>query len=137
MMTAQGPIPTDSAALQDWLEGFGYLDWDGESAVHPSTGPHFGGVRTFLEPSLVASLQAGNDSHPAGAATVKELYADGDVLLGWSVSIKLADDSAGGDNWYWYEFFDGGVLADAEGLSVCTGCHGGGTDYVLTPFPLQ
>lgn len=137
MMTAQGPIPTDAAALGDWLEGFGYLQWDAESSVHPSTGPHFGGVRTFLSPELVTSLQAGNAEHPMGSATVKELYGDGDVILGWSVSVKLAADSAGGDNWYWYELYDGSVIAEGEGVGVCTGCHGDGTDYVLTPFPLQ
>jgi hypothetical protein len=136
-MTAQGPIPRDRDALFDWLVGRGYFAWASESAIHDSTGPHFGGVQTYVEPTLFDSLMAGSAAHPEGSATVKELYGSGDTVQGWSVSIKLQDDSAGGDGWYWYEYYDGDVLISDDGASACTGCHGGGTDYVLTPFPLQ
>ena len=137
-MTADGPIPEEGGnALLEWLDGRGYFAWEGESAPHGSDGPHFGTVRTYLDPTLLESLEAGNAEHPAGAATVKELYGGGDDLLGWSVSLKREDESDGGNNWYWFEIYQGDVLADGDGLSICTGCHGGGTDYVLTPFPLQ
>ena len=88
-------------------------------------------------PELVASLEGGNAEHPAGSATVKELYGTGNERLGWSVSVKLADLSQGGDQWYWYEWFNGSLVAAGDGISVCTGCHSGGQDFVLTPFPLQ
>lgn len=130
-------VPTEAGALLQWLEAEPYLDWPGESAIHDSAGPHFGNVRTWVHPDLEASLAAGDAQHPSGAAAVKELYGDGEVRLGWAVEVKLEDDSAGGDNWYWYELYEGGVLADGNGVGVCTGCHGGGQDYVLTPFPLQ
>ena len=137
-MPVDGPIPQgDTNALLNWLDGGGYADWPAESAVHVGGGPHFGDVRTFLNEALIESLEAGADEHPAGSATVKELYGSGASVLGWSVSIKLDDDSAGGDNWFWYEYYEGNVLADGDGIAVCTGCHGGGTDYVLSPFPLQ
>ncbi len=131
-------VPTNGAQLLTWLEAEPYLDWPAESGIHASTGPHFGNVRTWLHPDLVDSFDAGSTSHPVQVATVKELYGDGMARRGWSVSVKVDEDSQGGDGWYWYELYDGAVLADAEGLGVCTGCHGGGgTDYVLTPYPLQ
>ena len=74
-MTAEGPIPTESGALRNWLEGFGYLQWEAESGVHGSTGPHFGGVRTYVNDELFASLSAGNVTHPQGSAAVKGLDA--------------------------------------------------------------
>ncbi|MEM6996074.1 MAG: hypothetical protein AAF721_36545 [Myxococcota bacterium] len=137
-MTVDGPIPQgDPAALLDWLGGGGYLDWEAESAVHDGTGPHFGAVRTYFTEDLIASLTAENTEHPAGSATVKELSGSGDRVIGWSVSIKTADDSDDGNGWYWYEYFEGSVIAEGDGISICTGCHAGGRDYVLSPFPLQ
>jgi hypothetical protein len=130
-------VPTDAESLLPWLVAEPYLDWPSESAIHGSTGPHFGNVRTWVHPSLEASLEAGEPSHPAGVAAVKELYGAGQERRGWAVSVKRADDSAGGDGWYWYEWYDGGIVASGDGISLCTGCHAGGDDYVLTPFPLQ
>jgi hypothetical protein len=122
--------------LVPWLEAGTYLGWAAESGIHPSTGPHFGDVRTFVNAPLIDALQAGATEHPVGAATVKELYANGDQVRGWSVSLKVSAGT-GGDTWYWFEVYDGSVLAEGEGHSACVGCHAGGSDYVLTPFPLQ
>lgn len=129
--------PTDSNALLTWLADGEYTGWAAESGPHPSDGPHFGNVRTFLNAALDGSFEAGADMHPAGSAAVKELYGDGGQVLGWSVSVKLDADSAGGDNWYWYEKFNDTVYADGAGDSLCTGCHSGGKDFVLSPYPLQ
>ena len=137
-MTASGPFPNAGGAeALDWLEGGGYLDWTAESSIHGSTGPHFGDVRTYVNDILLQSLQGGNAQHPAGSAAVKELYGDGDGVRGWTTMIKLADDSAGGDNWHWYERYEGDDLIDAAGAAACTGCHGSGLDYWRSPFPLQ
>jgi hypothetical protein len=130
-------VPTDEESLLAWLAAEPYLDWPGESAIHPSTGPHFGSVRTWVSPALEQSLEDGAEQHPAGAAAVKELYGRGQTRRGWSVMVKTDDDSAGGDGWYWFERFNGSTYGDGNGVSGCTGCHGGGDDYVLTPFPLQ
>jgi len=131
-------VPTESAALIDWLEGGEYASWQAETGPHPSTGPHFGAVRTFVDPCLAESLDAGDATHPIGAAAVKELYADGDVVLGWSVLVKIAAGS-GGDTWYWHETYQGSTLLDGVGEPACTGCHGGpgNADYFLSPWPLQ
>lgn len=137
-MTAEGPIPDeDSDALLAWLRGGGYLDWEGESAVHDGAGPHFGDVRTYISTELFESLDSGAQAHPVRSAAVKELYGTTSEVQGWTIAVKRAEDSANGDGWYWYEIYEGSVLADGDGLGVCTGCHSGGLDYVLTPFPLQ
>jgi hypothetical protein len=129
--------PTNGPELVPWLEAGAYLDWAAESGVHPSSGPHFGGVRTFVNDVLLGSLEAGAASHPVGSAAVKELYGAGGTVRGWSVEVKVQADSAGGNGWYWYEGYQGDVYADGTGAGICTGCHGGGNDYVLSPFPLQ
>jgi hypothetical protein len=96
-------------------------------------------VRTFVSPGLAGSLAAGGD-HPRGVGAVKELY-DGDDLSGWAVSVKIAEDSAGGDGWYWFEVFDtapgASPAVDGTGAGSCTGCHDDGQDYVRVPFPLR
>lgn len=130
-------VPTNSDDLLEWLVAEPYLDWPSESGIHRSTGPHFGDVQTWVTPALLDSLEAGNAEHPAGSATVKELYGSGSERRGWSVSVKLADLSQGGEQWYWYEWFNGSIVASGDGISVCTGCHSGGQDFVLTPIPLQ
>jgi len=136
--------PSDAAALLAWLQAGNYLEWTAESAPHPSGGPHFGRVRTYLNDALFASLTAGDEAHPAGAAAVKELYGgSGDEVRGWSVSIKTAAASAGGANWYWLEHFNGNSVAAGQGIGLCTGCHSQNyrtftsKDLVLIPFPLQ
>lgn len=128
-------VPQGDAALASWLEQGSYLDWQAESAVHPSSGPHFGGVRTFVDDCLSQSLTAGTTS-AVGGASVKELYGDGDEVLGWSVMLKVAEGE-GGDSWYWYEIYEGQVYGDGVGITLCTNCHGGGQDFFLTPWPLQ
>ena len=127
------------AELQPWLAEQAYADFEGESEIHESSGPH-GRVRTFVSPGLSASLAAGAATHPRGVAAIKELF-DGDEPNGWVVSVKIEDDSAGGEGWYWYEVFD--PSPDAEpvvngtGAGGCTGCHDAGIDYVRIPFPLE
>ncbi|MCY1058350.1 hypothetical protein [Nannocystis sp. SCPEA4] len=135
----QASPPTDSAEqLEQWLAAGLYRSWLAESQIHPSAGPHGGNVRTFVDAALAQSLADANGMHPQGAATVKELYGDGtDVIVGYAVMVKLAPDSANGDGWYWYERTGTTVYADGTGVKLCTGCHADGSDYVLTPYPLQ
>ncbi len=131
--------PRDSAEhLEAWLLAGSYKTWAAESGVHPSTGPHGGNVRTFVNAVALASLAAKNPEHPQDAATVKELYgASLDQVVGYAVTVKTAPDSQGGATWYWYERIDATTYGDDLGVGLCTGCHGGGADYILTPFPLQ
>ena len=136
--TDQGPPPpTNEAELIPWLEAGHYLKWTGESGIHDSSGPHFGGVRTYVNDILFDSLQSGAMEHPMGSVAVKELYGSGDTIGGWSVTFKVQDASAGGDGWYWYEGFEGSTYADGTGKGLCTGCHISGQDFFRSPFPLQ
>jgi hypothetical protein len=129
--------PTDAIALIAWLERGAYLDWPAESHPHPSAGPHFGVIRTFVNDALFASLGAAAAQHPAGAAAVKELYgATGDHVRGWAVMVKVQSDSDAGRGWYWYEGFNGSG-GGGLGSPGCTGCHASGRDFVRIPFPLQ
>ncbi len=127
--------PTDSAALLPWLEDGSYLEWDRESAIHLSAGPHGGDVRTYVNAALVASLASGASSHPVDAAVVKELYDDAEIV-GFAVMVKVAPGT-GGDTWYWYEVVGSSTYADGVDEALCWGCHEDGADQVLTPFPLQ
>jgi hypothetical protein len=135
--TVPSPIPTAAAALLAWLEAGHHLVWMAESAPHPSAGPHFGFVRTFLNPTVFASLAAAQTAHPVGSALVKELYGTGSQVRGWSVMVKVQDDSAGGEGWYWFERFDGTTFASGFGIPGCSACHSAGSDFVRSPFPLQ
>lgn len=123
--------------LLAWLESEAYLGWTAESGIHPSSGPHGGQVRTFVNDLLLGSLAGGDLAHPQGAAAVKELWGDGNTRIGWAVEVKVAAESQSGDGWYWYEKIDQTVYGGDVGVALCTNCHGGGVDYVLTPYPLQ
>ena len=149
--TAETPVvssavPTQTAALFRFLKDGGYKEFAAkESAVHASRGPHakFGWpVRVFLDSKMDGSLKAGNDSHPTGAAIVKEMYSEkGDRLMGWAVMVKTGTDSDGGKGWFWYETTNtrdaAKVVASGNGVPGCFGCHSTGADFVLTGFPLQ
>jgi hypothetical protein len=126
--------PTGARAILPWLEAGSYENWPAESDVHPSSGPH-GSVRTFVNQTLFDSMAASSMVHPADSAAVKELYSGG-TMIGWAVGVRL-DDGPGEQAWYWYELLNGSVVADGIGVGLCANCHAGGTDYVLTPFPLQ
>ena len=146
--TSPGPVPTDTDDLFAYLVGREYESFaNRESGLHPSRGPHvkFGNpVRVFMSDDMVASLEAGNASHPAGSSIVKELYLpDGATLEGWAVMVKTQDETDDGNGWFWYEVVSttdptrlGGGEA-GNGVRLCTGCHVTGRDYVLTTFPLE
>jgi hypothetical protein len=132
--------PTDSAALLKWLQAGSYKAWPKESAPHRSMGPHQTLVVTYLNPPLDQSMTAKAAAHPKGAAAVKELQDAGGKTTGWAVSVKTAPDSDGGKGWYWYEILgapSGNVVAQANGVALCSGCHKRGQDFVLIPHPLD
>ncbi len=146
--TSPGEVPTELDALFEYLNDKEYENFAArESALHPSRGPHanFGSpVRVFMSDNVAASLEAGNDFHPVGSSIVKEMYEDdGETLQGWAVMVKTQSDSDGGNGWFWYEVTsttDPTALGGGEagnGIPLCTSCHGSGSDYVLTKFPLE
>jgi len=121
---------TSVKGMAAFVQSGDYKTWAAEPAVHDSTGPH-GKVRSYFNPTLAASLETSNATHPAGSISVKELYeSDGTTIKGYAVEAKTTDGT-GGDTWLWYE----GFLPSfddyyGQGLSTCTGCHGSGTDFV-------
>jgi hypothetical protein len=125
-------------ALELWLAGGAYKQWAAESQVHASSGPHGGNVRTYVNAIALGSLAAQQTEHPQDAATVKELYGDGvDTVIGYAVTRKTAAQSEGGATWYWYERVNATVYGGDLDVPLCTGCHGAGADFILTPYPLQ
>lgn len=125
--------PQGGASLLEWLSDGEYAEWDAEPEIHPSAGPHFGGVRTFFNPALSTSLVDGAQTHPPGAAAVKELYGgEGEVPVGWAVVAKFPLQP---NTWYAYEYYQGSVLVDGFEPGSCTGCHAEGNDYILTVWP--
>lgn len=128
--------PPMGAELLAWLQAGEYLGWTTESGPHPSAGPHFGTVRTFVNDTMFDSLTDGNATHTVGGALVKELYGDSTEVGGWAVMTKV-QDAAGGSSWYWYEWYEGSTFADGVGVNGCVGCHSRGDDHVRSPFPLQ
>jgi len=139
---AADTVPTEPEALNKFLQAGGYKTWPSESQPHDTAGPHPGGrVKAWLSPVLAKSLAEGAKSHPAGSAAVKEQFDGSGKLRGWSVSVKTAADSAGGNNWYWYEVESTapGAKPGYAGLGTqpCAACHLPGRDFVLTRFPLR
>lgn len=136
-----GAVPTSGADIFPWLQAKEYANFAAESGQHASTGPHGGNVRTFLNPILFDALSSGSTNFPVGTAAVKELWGNGSKLLGWAVFVKTQADSAAGNGFYWYEVYSAtdpsNPVADGNGVGLCSGCHSNGTDYFLTPFPLQ
>ena len=120
---AADTAPTDAEALNRFLQAGGYKNWAKESQPQQArAGAHPGGrIRAWLSPALAKSLAEGAKSHPAGSATVKEMFDASGKLRGWSVGVKTAADSAGGKNWFWYEVEStdpaGNVALDLSGAT--------------------
>ena len=133
-----GGSTTDSVPTKEQITALiasgDYLTWSAEPAVHASTGPH-GQVRTFINDVLKTSQDNGNSTHTVGSIAVKELYAsDGVTLKGYAWEQKITSES-GKDSWLWYEDLNketSSVDFYGVGITLCTGCHASGTDYVLT-----
>lgn len=131
-------VPSEETALNEFLVASGYTGFAAEAAVHDSTGPH-GKVRTFYNDLLAGSLQAANTEHPVGAAVVKELYdSAGTELSGWAAMVKTGSGTAEG-SWYFYEVLSivpgTEPVATGQGVAQCAGCHGSGTDYIVSTGP--
>ncbi|HEX6244646.1 MAG TPA: hypothetical protein VFZ61_27195 [Polyangiales bacterium] len=153
--------PMGRDALEAWLADGVYNAWHCEPKPHLARSPSPHGYNRICANDAIADNIAGTDDWPKGAAAVKELYASADSseIIGYAVYLKTEDDSAGGDNWYWYERLpldnpapqdDKGVVADGLGdqgpeKTICVGCHvaagadpahtpsAGGRDQVYTP----
>jgi hypothetical protein len=144
--------PMGAAKIEAWLAKGDYLKWHCEPEPHLFRAPSPHGFNRICANDLIADNIKGTADWPKGAAAVKELYAAADDAepIGYAVYLKTESDSAGGDNWYWYERVpldhsaphdDQGVVADGMGdsgpaKSICVGCHAAaGADPAHTPSP--
>jgi hypothetical protein len=131
--------PKKRKKLLKWLLEGTYRDmYVAEPAVHDSLGPHGGNVRTYYNAILVDDLNAGRAVWSKGAAMVKELYFSGaEEVQGYSVMIKAeAESGSNGEGWVFYETFNltGANAYYGRGLRLCSNCHDGGTDFLLSAF---
>lgn len=138
------PPTGDAKALEAWLATGDYKSWSCEPAPHGSRSPSPHGTNRICSNTLVSRFQGATapSPRPKGSAAVKELYTDdGKTILGYAVEEKVADESAGGAGWYWYERMGTTVAADGLGndgtpKSICVGCHtAAGSDAAHTPTP--
>jgi len=133
---------TGPNAIESWLAAGFYKSWSCEAAVHAGRAPTPHGFNRVCSNTVLSQSIAGNADWPVGAAAVKELFtsATATTPVGYAVYVKQASDSAGGDNWYWYERTPEGVVADSSGRgaakTACVSCHiAAGTDAAHTPSP--
>jgi hypothetical protein len=135
-------VPTEPAVLFKYLQDKAYLGLESKnSAVFASDGPH-GFQRTYMNSALAEARATNKQLYPAGVAAIKELYKnDKTTLKGWAVQVKVDEDSAAGQGWYWYEILDAqdGSNPDyaGRGVSLCVNCHVSGNDYIRSPNPLE
>jgi hypothetical protein len=146
---AQTP-PQGREAVEEWLATGMFKSWAAEPAIHESRSPSPHGFNRIWSNDLIAANATGSATWPEGAAAVKEIYNSltDTTPVGVAVYLKLASDSAGGANWYWYERVPSdspaphdanGTVADGKGdagpaKSICVGCHAAaGADQAHTP----
>jgi hypothetical protein len=132
------PPPTEPAALDQWFASGEHRQWERWSQVGPTLGS--GGARVFLSASLAESLLTQSHRHPAGAAAVRELYADDfATLTGYAILVKIAEPGEA-DSWYCFERLNMNPEAEAHvtepGAAGCSGCHRQGKDFVHSTLPL-
>jgi hypothetical protein len=143
-------LPQGASAVEAWLAKGDYKEWSCEPEVHEARSPSPHGFNRICSNDLIASRATSKGDWPVGAAAVKELYASADAKkpVGYAAYLKTKANSAGGDNWYWYERVpldspaphdSDGVVADGMGdegpsKAICVGCHvAAGSDDAHTP----
>jgi hypothetical protein len=128
---AQTPPTSGTDELEAWLEKGDYKSWACETVEHPQmkVSPH--GINRVCSNDLAAGFEGSvSDERPVGTASVKEVFDDASALVGYAIGVKIAAESQGGRNWYWYERVQENVVVDGLGdaglaKSVCVGCHAG------------
>ncbi|MFT4539045.1 MAG: cytochrome c553 [Planctomycetota bacterium] len=141
-----GGVPVEEKALFAYLQAKEYRSFPAsEGARHPGRGPHTtvtAPVRVFYNEVLENSLAAGNDEHPAGAASVKEMFGEDGELAGWAVMVKTQATTDEGRGWFWYEATSTtdatALAASGNGVPGCVSCHSfRDEDMILTGHPLK
>jgi hypothetical protein len=131
-------VPSDDKALFAYLSSGKYKSFKQlqlsalGGAAHEASA-----LRVYYNAPLYQSLTTGtNFEHPAQAAAIAERYDNQGNVRGWVVSVKVNANSDGGQGWYWYAVDStvdaSKLIASGLGLGLCSNCHAGGADYVLS-----
>jgi hypothetical protein len=117
-----------------WAEAGHYNAWNCEAEPHPPRPPGAHGTNRICTNDAL-STATGEGPYPVGSAAVKEVF-DGDGGIRLFAVYRKVEATTGGDSWYWFEGSRDRVVANGEGDSTCTGCHGGAPrDFVFTVVP--
>jgi len=118
-LAAQTPPISSAAAIEAWLQAGSYKNWACEAqAQAPRAGSGHTPARICSSPLL--ELQ-GDGNFPVGAASVKELFSNGQ-LNGYALGVKVqAGNSA--DSWFWYERIGSSTFANSTAAAICENCH--------------
>ncbi|HLL21237.1 MAG TPA: hypothetical protein VK427_03850 [Kofleriaceae bacterium] len=126
--------PRGSSDVTDWLAQGHYLSWNCEPEAHPKR-PGSGHGPNRICTNTALSTATGDGPYPVGAAAVKEIFNDKGEIRQYAIYRKV-EATTGGDSWYWYEGKGSDIVANGEGDSTCTGCHGRAPrDFVYTVVP--
>jgi len=132
VLDPQNP-PRGEGDIEPWIAAGHYTTWSCEPASHEKAenSPH--PRNRICSNDVLSAAVAGSGELPLGAASVKELLDESDVLIGYAVSRKI--DGSGKDGWYWYEKHSKRVFADGMGAGSCPLCHEAARDYTFVIVP--
>ena len=138
-----GEADTQDRELYDEaIAGDAYKSWQQFPGASPdliASGLHNGDfVRSYMNDVAVAALAGFDGTFPDGTILVKEQYedAEGKVLSGHTVMLKIDGYDADHGDWYWVAYNGKGETTQFAGKpEYCYGCHASATnDWVHTPF---
>jgi hypothetical protein len=137
-------VGTSEAGLAAFLGGSSYDSWAHDDPVFSGT-QHGGGLRTYFNAKLDASLKAGGTAeHPVGSIAVLRMYqADQTTLKGYGALLKYKT-GAGKDGWLFYAVPDLAApttktlaVGPADACATCHATTGQSRDFIRhqAPFP--
>jgi len=105
-----------------------YRSWNtapGYDERRPSSAPHGGNSEIFVNEVVVDALSMeGLEEWPEGSIVAKDGYNDDGGLEVIAIMEKRADA------WYWAEYDAEGAPLFSGAPTICTDCHGAGSDFV-------
>jgi len=119
--------PAGADAFWTSIHADDYRGWaraPGYETRQPTAAPHGDSVDIYVNDVVAAALAGGPiTAWPEGSRIVKDAY-DGDAVT----AVAAIEKRQGG--WYWAEWSADGEAKFSGAPSVCTDCHGSGSDFV-------
>lgn len=125
----QNDDPEGAEDLLQRVSADDYRSWvraPGYESRTPSDAPHSDEVEIFVNETVVGALAAapGASEWPVGSIIVKDGYTEAGELELTAIMEKRED------GWYWAEYDADGKALYSGAPSICTDCHGSGSDFV-------